>query len=71
MTPRLISGTEGADRPFWSPDSKFIGFATEAGICRVALPDGTLQVIVPAAAVDGDSKGSWSGDTILFESSGE
>ena len=67
MTPRLISGTEGADRPFWSPDSKFIGFATEAGICRVALPDGTLQVIAPAAAVDGDSKGSWSGDTILFE----
>ena len=67
MTPRLISGTEGADRPFWSPDSKFIGFATEAGLCRVALSDGSLKVIVPAAAVDGGSKGSWSGDTILFE----
>ena len=37
VTPRLVSGTEGAERPFWSPDSRFIGFTSDAGICRVAL----------------------------------
>ena len=67
MTARVIPGTEGAERPFWSPDSKFIGFMTDAGICRIQLPDGALQVIVPAALADGDSKGSWSNGRIVFE----
>jgi Tol biopolymer transport system component len=68
MAPRVIPGTEGAERPFWSPDSRFIGFKSEAGISRIALPDGAPQVVVPAAAADGDSKGSWSAGRILFES---
>ena len=67
MTPRLVAGAEGAERPFWSPDSKSIGFKTDAGICRIALPTGTVQVVVPAAHVDGDSKGSWGQGRIIFE----
>ena len=67
-TARPIQGTEAASHPFWSPDSKFIGFRSEAGICRVELPDGAPQVIAPAAFVDGDSKGSWTAGRILFES---
>ena len=67
MTPRLVAGAEGAERPFWSPDSKSIGFKTDAGICRIALPTGTVQVVVPAAHVDGDSKGSWGRGRIIFE----
>jgi serine/threonine protein kinase len=65
---RPIQGTEGASHPFWSPDSKFIGFKSEAGICRTELPNGAPQVIAPAAFVDGDSKGSWTAGRILFES---
>ncbi len=66
-TARMIPGTEGAERPFWSPDSRSVGFKTDAGICRVLLPDGNLQVIVPASSVDLDSKGSWSDGRIFFE----
>ena len=29
--PRAIDGTEGADYPFWSPDSDFIGFRPDGG----------------------------------------
>ena len=66
-TARLLGGTEGAMRPFWSPDSRFLGFTSDAGLARIALPDGTPQVIVPAAFVDGDSKGSWGSGKMLFE----
>jgi eukaryotic-like serine/threonine-protein kinase len=64
---RALSGTEGATRPFWSPDSRFVAFNSDAGISRIALPDGAPQVIVPATLVDRDSRGSWGPGKILFD----
>ena len=62
---RPITGTEGASYPFWSPDSRSIGFFADGKLKRVAAAGGAPQVICGAPAGRG---GSWSiRDEILFE----
>jgi hypothetical protein len=61
---RLLPGTGGGSAPFWSPDSKAIGFFADRKLKRLDLPDGTPAVL--ADAPDGKG-GSWStGGTIVF-----
>ena len=62
--PRRIPGTEGARLPFWSPDSKFVGFTAGRRIQRVDLAGGMPQTICEAKV---DYGLSWGQDgTILF-----
>ena len=44
-TARRLSGTEGAFRPFWSPDSRFIGFAAGDRLKKIDANTGTVQTI--------------------------
>ena len=44
-TARRLSGTEGASRPFWSPDSRFIGFAADDRLKKLDANTGTVQTI--------------------------
>ena len=62
---RSLPGTGGGAQPFWSPDSRTIGFFTTGGkLARVSVADGTLQIICDAA--DGRG-GAWgSKDIIVF-----
>ncbi|HLN00666.1 MAG TPA: protein kinase, partial [Terriglobales bacterium] len=63
-TPRLIAGTEGAYYPFWSPDSKSIGFFTTGKLQRVDLAGGAPLAICDVGVARG---GAWSSDgQILF-----
>ena len=66
-TARLIAGTDGAGRPFWSPDSQSIGFRSDAGISRVSLAGGTPQVIVPITVINLDTRSSWGAGQLFFE----
>jgi Tol biopolymer transport system component/predicted Ser/Thr protein kinase len=62
---RLIRGTEGANRPFWSPDSRSIAFGAGGGLQQVDLSQETLSKICDVPGVF--SGGSWSSDgRILF-----
>ena len=38
--PRELDGTEGAERPFWSPDSRWIGFAAGGELKKVPVEGG-------------------------------
>ena len=38
--PRAIEGTEGAGKPFWSPDSDFIGFAAGRELKKISVQGG-------------------------------
>ncbi len=64
MTGQPLAGTEGAGFPFWSPDSRQIGFFAGGQIKRTDAAGGAVQLITDAT--DGRG-GAWGPDgTILF-----
>jgi Tol biopolymer transport system component len=64
LAARQIAGTEEAEYPFWSPDSRHLGFFAGQKLKRVDLDRGTVLVLADAPMGRG---GSWSQDgTILF-----
>ena len=69
VTAEPIPATEGATaRPFWSPDSKFIGFTAGGKLKKVSVSGGPAQTICDAPT---GYDGSWgkNGD-ILFDGGG-
>ena len=52
-TARLLAGTEDAGMPFWSPDSKSIGFFAQGKLERVYLAGGTPQTVCDIRARGG------------------
>jgi len=60
-----IPGTDGAQFPFWSPDSQSVGFCAEGKLKRVNVSGGPPLTLANAPVVFGG--GSWNGEgTILF-----
>jgi predicted Ser/Thr protein kinase len=60
---RALAGTEGADFPFWSPDSRSLGFFAGGKLKRIESAGGPPVVLADAVA----RGGSWGSDgTILF-----
>jgi hypothetical protein len=65
LSPRLLAGTEGADHPFWSPDSRFVGFFAGGKLKKIAADGGPAVTLCDVA--NGARGGSWSKrDIILF-----
>jgi Tol biopolymer transport system component len=65
--PRILAGTDGASSPFWSPDSRLIGFVADGGLKRVDANGGP-----PGFICEGRLEGvpSWGKDgTIVFSKS--
>src|SRR5260370_1189824 len=61
---RPLPGTEHAWGPFWSPDSRFIGFAADGKLKTIDTNGGRPVAVCEAGALRG---GSWGRDgTIIF-----
>jgi Tol biopolymer transport system component len=58
-----LAGTEGASYPFWSPDSKFIGFFAGGKMKKVEASGGVVQTICGAPYGRG---GSWNRDGVIL-----
>ena len=64
-SPRALAGTDGATRPFWSPDGRSIGFFAGVSLKRVDVDGGSVQKLTSNSAVP--IGGTWNRDgTILF-----
>ncbi len=58
-----LSGTEGAIFPFWSPDSRSVGFFADSKLKTVDLNNGSPQVITDAPFARG---GAWNSDGVIL-----
>ncbi len=57
-----LSGTEGALFPFWSPDSRYIGFFAQNQLKKIAVTGGPAQALCDAPTGRG---GAWSRDGVI------
>ena len=62
VTAQPLAGTEGAQYPFWSPDSRSIGFFADGKLKRIDVAGGPPQVL--ASAPDGRG-GAWNRDGVI------
>jgi Tol biopolymer transport system component/tRNA A-37 threonylcarbamoyl transferase component Bud32 len=67
QTPQPLPGTEGASQPFWSPDSRFIGFFADQKIKKVDI-SGRLTVICEFPT--SPRGGTWNQDDVILFNSG-
>src|SRR5262249_47687159 len=51
-----LPGTDGTSRPFWSPDSRFLGFMAEGKLKKIEVTGGPAQKVCDAPT---GSDGSW------------
>jgi Tol biopolymer transport system component len=63
LEPHLLAGTEGASGPFWSPDSRFIGFFADGRIKTIDIAGGSPVPVCEAADYRG---GTWGDGVIVY-----
>jgi eukaryotic-like serine/threonine-protein kinase len=65
---RAVIGTEGAEAPFWSPNSQSVAFFSAGKLRRIDVNGGSVQTVANAPGGQG---GAWNRDgVILFSSLG-
>ncbi len=69
VSPRRLEKTEGANLPFWSPDSQFLGFFADEKLKRVPVSGGPVQTLCEVHAsfgsnIAGDG-GTWNSDGVI------
>ncbi len=58
-----LKGTAGAGAPFWSPDSRWIGFHTEGKLKKIEATGGSVSTVCDASDAP---PGSWSRDDVIL-----
>jgi Tol biopolymer transport system component len=69
---RAIDGTDGAVRPFWSPDSRTIAYGARGKLWKVVAEAGAPSAIcdLVAGLWDDDAGGAWLSDGTIVYSNG-
>lgn len=62
-TAQPLAGTAGASFPFWSPDSRSIGFFAESKLKRIDIAGGATQTLANAIIGRG---GTWNRDGVIL-----
>src|SRR5262249_34696458 len=56
---QALAGTEGATLPFWSPDSRYIGFFVESRLKKISAAGGPVDTLCDAPFSSG---GTWNSE---------
>ena len=62
LTAQPLEGTSGASYPFWSPDSRFLGFFAQGKLEKIDTFGGPSQVICATGEARG---GTWSAEGVI------
>jgi Tol biopolymer transport system component len=62
-TPRFLPGTENGSQPFWSPDSRMLGFFADGQLKTVAIAGGTPTILARVGLPRG---GAWNKDNLIL-----
>jgi eukaryotic-like serine/threonine-protein kinase len=57
-----LAGTEGANHPFWAPDSRNLGFFSDGNLKRINIAGGAPQTLANAMPPRG---GTWNRDGVI------
>jgi Tol biopolymer transport system component len=58
----MISGTDGASYPFWSPDGRFVGFIADGNLKKVAVAGGPPVTLAELPA----GRSAWSAQGVIL-----
>jgi serine/threonine protein kinase len=67
LTAQPLAGTEEAYYPFWSPDSRWIGFFAQGKVKKIGATGGPAQTLCDA---DRGRSGTWNQDGVIVYGSG-
>jgi eukaryotic-like serine/threonine-protein kinase len=59
---QALEGTEGASQPFWSPDSRFLGYFAQGKLKKIPVGGGPPQTLCDV----GGQGGSWSRNGVIL-----
>jgi serine/threonine protein kinase/Tol biopolymer transport system component len=62
LTAHALTGTEDALRPFWSPDSRFLGFFADGKLKKIEMSGGPPITLCDSS---GGGGGAWSRDGVI------
>jgi serine/threonine protein kinase len=63
LSAQVLPGTEGANSPFWSPNSRYIAFVSQGRLRKVDVTGGPPITLTQEAAALG---GSWNRDDVIL-----
>jgi eukaryotic-like serine/threonine-protein kinase len=63
LAPQALGGTDGASYPFWSPDSRWIGFFAEGKLKKIEAGGGPVQILADAPLGRG---GTWNREGVIL-----
>ncbi|MBL8290636.1 MAG: serine/threonine-protein kinase, partial [Bryobacterales bacterium] len=63
LTARALEGTDRAEAPFWSPDSRWIGFFAQEKLKKIEAGGGPVQTLCDVATPRG---GAWNAEGVIL-----
>ncbi len=66
LTAQLLSGTEDASFPFWSPDSRSLAFFSQNRLKKIDVAGGPPLTLCDASGGTGGRGGTWNRDDVIL-----